>query len=88
MNKFLKMEIEGRGEIEEMVVVSSELSVEKFCEEIYNKMVKECFDSCIDDEEEESMRKYINEFGLCGFFEDCWEISVSEEGGYKVYELK
>jgi len=88
MNRFLKIGIESRGEVEEMEVVESELDVVDFCEELYGKMVKKCMDSCLDEGEEESMREYLEEFGLCGFFEDCWEVSVSEEGGYRVYELK
>jgi hypothetical protein len=88
MNKFLKVNIESRGEVEEMEVVESELSIEKFCEELYSEMVKECIDSCIDEEEVKSMKEYLDEFGLCEFFVDCWEVSVSEEGGYRVYELK
>jgi hypothetical protein len=88
MNKFLKVYIESRGEVGEMEVVSSELSIDKFCEEIYNEMVEECFNSCIDEKEVESMKKYLDEFGCCSDQGECWEISVNEEEGYNVYELK
>ena len=88
MNRFLKVHIESRGEVGEMEVVSSELSIEKFCEELYNEMVEECIESCIDEEEVKSMKEYLDEFGYCSDEGEYWGISVSEEEGYEVYELK
>ena len=88
MNKFLKVFIESRGEVGEMEVVSSELSIDKFCEELYNEMKEEFLEMCKDPYELEDMKEYLQEFGHYTSQGDCWSVCVNEEEGYEVYELK
>jgi hypothetical protein len=88
MNKYLVVFIESRGEVGEKEVVSSELVIKEFCEEMYNEMVEDVIGMCKDEEEVESFKKYLEEFGYCSNQGDFWGVCINEEEGYEVYEIK
>ena len=69
----------SRGELDDVVVVKSELSIEEYLKGVGDKEIESLIESCIDEEEVEGMRDYIDEMGI-GFVE-----KYDSSKGFNVY---
>ena len=69
----------SRGELDDVVVVKSELSIKEYLKGVGDKEIESLIESCIDEEEVESMRDYIDEMGI-GFVE-----KYDSSKGFNVY---
>jgi len=79
MKKYLVLSVESRGEIYNTSVIESDLDVEDFCD----KLLKEkLIEHNVNDED------YINEFSSVFKTTQYYEVNITEELGYDVYELK
>jgi len=87
MSKYIIIEKGSRGEVEDVEVVSSELSIREFCDELYKKVVKKLMEEVEGVESEEEMNEYLGEFGGVSKEDGYWEVVWSEENWYEVYEI-
>ena len=69
----------SRGELDDVVVVKSELSIKEYLESISKREIDGLMESCVSEEEEEDMRGYIVEFRI-GFVE-----KYDSSKGFNVY---
>ena len=69
----------SRGELDDVVVVKSELSIKEYLKGVGDKEIESLIESCIDEEEVEGMRDYIDEMGI-GFVE-----KYDSSKGFNVY---
>jgi len=68
----------SRGEIE-VEVIESELSIKEYLRSVGKKEIKSLMESCVNEEEEEDMRNWIEDFGV-GVIE-----KYNSKEGFKVY---
>ena len=54
----------SRGELDDVVVVESELSIKEYLEIISKREIDGLMESCVSEEEEDDMRGYIDEFEI------------------------
>jgi len=54
----------SRGELDDVVVVESELSIKEYLESISKREIDGLMESCVSEEEEDDMRGYIYEFRI------------------------
>ena len=54
----------SRGELDDVVVVESELSIKEYLESISKREIDGLMESCVSEEEEDDMRGYIDEFRI------------------------
>ena len=54
----------SRGELDDVVVVKGELSIKEYLKGVGDKEIESLIESCIDEEEVEGMRDYIDEMGI------------------------
>jgi hypothetical protein len=88
MNKYILVLNGSRGMIEDVEVRESELNIEDFCNELYKEVLSEVYEN-VDEDEKESVDEYVGEFGLVSNMGDgSWEVGVSDEEWYSVYEIK
>ena len=69
----------SRGELDDVVVVESELSIKEYLESISKREIVGLMESCVSEEEEDDMRGYIVEFRI-GFVE-----KYDSSKGFNVY---
>lgn len=69
----------SRGELDDVVVVESELSIKEYLESISKREIDGLMESCVSEEEEDDMRGYIVEFRI-GFVE-----KYDSSKGFNVY---
>jgi hypothetical protein len=87
MNKYILVLNGSRGMIENVEVRESELNIEDFCNELYKKVLNEVYKN-VDEDEKESVDKYVEEFGLVSDMRDgSWEVGVSDEEWYSVWKV-
>jgi len=88
MNKYILVLNGSRGMIEDVEVRESELNIEGFCNELYKEVLGEVYKN-VDEDEKKSVDEYVGEFGLVSNMGDgSWEVGVSDEEWYSVYEIK
>jgi len=68
----------SRGEIE-VEVIESELSIKEYLRSVGKKEIKSLMESCVNEEEEEDMRNWIEDFGV-GVIE-----KYDSKEGFEVY---
>jgi ethanolamine utilization protein EutQ (cupin superfamily) len=87
MKSYIKVFKGCRGEVENVEVVSSELSVREFCDELYKELVEKLMEEVEGVESEEEINEYLGEFGGVSEYDGMWEVGVSEEEWIEVYEV-
>ena len=81
MKKYVMIFGGSRGELDDVVVVEGELSIREYLKGVGDKEIESLIESCIDEEEVEGMRDYIDEMGI-GFVE-----KYDSSKGFEVYVM-
>ena len=71
----------SRGELDDVVVVESELSIEEYLKGVGDEEIGSLIESCINEEEVEDMKDYIDEMRI-GFIE-----KYDSSEGFEVYGM-
>ena len=64
MKNYVMIVVGSRGELDDVVVVKSELSIKECLKGLGDKGVEDLIESCINEEEVEGMKDYIDEMGI------------------------
>jgi hypothetical protein len=88
MKKYVVIERGSRGEFENVYVENSELNIEEFCRDWYEKEIKKEKEG-LSEEESLEFDEYVEEFGGVSMMvkSSSYEVCLNEELSYEVYEV-
>ena len=88
MKSYIIIERGSNGEFEDVYVENSELNIEEFCRDRYEKEIEKEKEG-LSEEESLEVDEYMEEFGgVKSIGGGGWEIGLSEERFCEVYEIK
>jgi hypothetical protein len=86
-NVYRVEKIGSRGAVEDEDIIDSDLNIEQFCKQLLKDKMEEELSQITDPKQRAEMLADFKEWMNVGEYGDHWEVTYSEESGYKVYQM-